>query len=116
MVKAFLKTSFRILGWLLVIVGVLFTILQAYLVGLPALLIGGFLLWRTTETGLTTYYPAKPTYTSMSPPLETTEDRYLMARNKFERHHASSACFVPDDSDPRNPLFRTFPDRPENDN
>lgn len=105
MLKRYLVTFGRILAGFLVIHGILFTLLQAYLLGLPLLLVGVGILWATASPAFST--PFKGSWPA------STRSSFKSVKSPFSvylsgRYSAGDCYFEPNDQNPRSPQFRSM--------
>ena len=89
----------RPIAWLLVILGVLFALLQAYLLGIPMLLAGLAYLWFTRKQYATTLKMNKLAHEG--PSVTESDDDILRGKN-----NPFSRWFIADDADGANPYYR----------
>jgi fatty acid desaturase len=91
-------TILRPIAWLLVILGVLFTYLQAYLLGIPMLLTGLVFLWFLRMQSLATLKRSRLAHEGPSD-AGCGDNMHRGKNNPFSR------WFIADDADAENPFF-----------
>ena len=96
--KSTVNTFIRIVAWACVVFGVLFTILKAWLVGLPLLALG---LLGVSLTSASRASKVKGDAWDSSESTSTILDK----------NDPSSPYFIADDADAANPFFRSVGDR-----
>lgn len=108
------QTLLRLIAWVLVIVGALFSLLQAWLVSVPLFLLGGLALWSQSRNSSRRL---QKVVHHEGPNDNDRTGSWLSGFNMSwwsSRNDATSSRYIPNESDPRNPHFRSFDERHEN--